>query len=142
MVGSQYSFGRLTNYAGSGTAEKTVGAEIAGGAGDEDVFANAETRVGAGLHHFARGLIAGDERVAHPGKGWHPAGPEELLGSRGNAGMRDLDHQVFGARIGEGQRVQGEAPGGVQDDGEAFQLSPSHASPNPEGFEAHMSSVV
>ena len=83
----------------------------AAGSGDKDMVANRQTRLRPRFDHFARSLIAGDQRIAHAGTGWHRAGPEQFFGPGRNAGMMDANHDIGNTGLSQNHLPEGEVFG-------------------------------
>jgi hypothetical protein len=93
----------------------------------EDMIARAKSGGRVGLDHLARRLVARHQRIAHARKGRHLPRPEEFLGSRGNARMSNLDHQIPRARPLEREPVHAKILRTFQKDSAGIHGAPSSA---------------
>ena len=86
------------------------------------------SRVGlrADLADTADGFIARDERISHARERRHLAGPEKPLGAGADAAPVDVDDDLFGRRVAQGQAPQRELPRPLHHHGERVQ-SVTHA---------------
>ncbi len=87
------------------------------GARHEDPVARPEARIGRGLDHFARGLVARHQRVAHARKRRHLPGVEQFFGARRNARVGDLDDDIAGRGLVQLDGLKAKVPRTRQDDG-------------------------
>jgi hypothetical protein len=96
------------NHMTGAAAEQSARTLVAIGAGDEDPLADPGAGIAAGIDHAADRLVPWHERIAHAGEVRHPAGPQQLLGTRGDPAPVDLDPDVAAAHRIEGQWPQRE----------------------------------
>ena len=80
----------------------------------------------ADLADAADGFIARDERISHARERRHLAGPEKPLGAGADAAPVDVDDDLFGRRVAQGQAPQRELPRPLHHHGERVQ-SVTHA---------------
>jgi hypothetical protein len=115
---------RATHQPRGGTAEKPVRALETIRPRHEHMIARTKAGGGVRLDHFARGLIAGHQRIAHPRKGGHLPGPEEFFRAGRNSGMGNLHHDIACARRLERQPVDDQILRTLQADCAGFHDGP------------------